>query len=163
MPISPCCSHSCLPAALHRLTEWGGPLSGRQNTRHSWMATAHPLCKHVPHPADKPEERSQTPCSTKSSSSARHGQNAEAKTTQNSKDYGRPQHRNPGELERQGDYETEPNDIVCMPGAISRSSLRLSRRGQLITLEGTLRYREITEGVEGQPFKHRILESMPSA
>ena len=60
---------------------------------------------------------------------------------------------------------TRPNRMtscVCLEQSLE-VSLRLSRRGQLITLEGTLRYREITEGVEGQPLKHRILESMPSA
>jgi len=32
------------------------------------------------------------------------------------------------------------------------------QKGQLITLEGTLRYREVTEDIEGVPFKHRIAE-----
>jgi hypothetical protein len=30
--------------------------------------------------------------------------------------------------------------------------------GQLITLEGTLKYREVEEDVEGAKFKHRIAE-----
>ena len=32
------------------------------------------------------------------------------------------------------------------------------QKGQLITLEGTLRYREVEEDVEGAKFKHRIAE-----
>ena len=46
-----------------------------------------------------------------------------------------------------------------MPGAISRSSPELFRRGQLVTLERTLRNREVTEDVGGHAFKHRIAES----
>ena len=45
-----------------------------------------------------------------------------------------------------------------MPGGISLSSPRLSRRGQLITLEGILRYREVEDEVKGITFKHRIAE-----
>ncbi len=38
------------------------------------------------------------------------------------------------------------------------SFARTLQKGQLITLEGTLRYREVTEDVEGASFKHRIAE-----
>ncbi len=37
------------------------------------------------------------------------------------------------------------------------------QKGQLITLEGALRYREAVEDVGGAKFKHRIAEAMPSA
>ena len=35
---------------------------------------------------------------------------------------------------------------------------RTLQKGQLITLEGTLRYREVEDDVEGTRFKHRIAE-----
>lgn len=41
---------------------------------------------------------------------------------------------------------------MSLPGAISL------QKGQLVTLEGTLKYREVTEDVEGNSFKHRIAE-----
>ena len=45
-----------------------------------------------------------------------------------------------------------------MPGVISRSSQKTLRKGQLITLEGKLKYREVEEDVECVPFNHRIAE-----
>ncbi len=44
-----------------------------------------------------------------------------------------------------------------MPGGIFRSS-RTLQKGQLVTLEGTLRYREVEDEVKGTTFKHRIAE-----
>jgi single-strand DNA-binding protein len=35
---------------------------------------------------------------------------------------------------------------------------RTLQKGQLITLEGVLRYREVEDDVKGTPFKHRIAE-----
>ena len=35
---------------------------------------------------------------------------------------------------------------------------RTLQKGQLVTLEGNLRYPEVTEDAEGVPFKHRIAE-----
>ncbi len=35
---------------------------------------------------------------------------------------------------------------------------RTLQTGQLITLEGILRYREVSEDIEGVPFKHRLAE-----
>ena len=32
------------------------------------------------------------------------------------------------------------------------------QKGQLVTLEGTLKYRDVEDDVEGTPFKHRIAE-----
>jgi len=32
------------------------------------------------------------------------------------------------------------------------------QKGQLVSVEGTLRYREVQDDVEGTPFKHRIAE-----
>ena len=44
-----------------------------------------------------------------------------------------------------------------MPGAISKFAKTL-QKGQLVTLEGTLRYREIEDEAEATRFKHRIAE-----
>ena len=35
---------------------------------------------------------------------------------------------------------------------------RTLQKGQLITLEGILRYREVEDDIKGTPFKHRIAE-----
>ena len=51
-----------------------------------------------------------------------------------------------------------PNGIASMPGGISRSSPRRSRRGSSSPSKGTLRYREVEDEVEGTRFKHRIAE-----
>jgi single-strand DNA-binding protein len=123
------------------------------------MATAHPLGKHVPHPADKPEETEPNTMFNKVILIGRLGQNAEAKTTQNSKEYvilniaTQESWKND-----KGDYEnrTEWHRVYAWSG-LSKFA-RTLQKGQLITLEGILRYREVTEDVEGVPFKHRIAE-----
>jgi hypothetical protein len=51
-----------------------------------------------------------------------------------------------------------PNGIASSPGGISRSSPRRFEKGQLVTLEGILRYREVEDEVKGTTFKHRIAE-----
>jgi single-stranded DNA-binding protein len=57
-----------------------------------------------------------------------------------------------------GDYETRTEWHRVYAWSNLSKFARTLQKGQLITLEGTLRYREITEDVEGQPFKHRIAE-----
>ena len=57
-----------------------------------------------------------------------------------------------------GDYETRTEwHRVYAWGNLSKFA-RTLQKGQLITLEGTLRHREVTEDVEGASFKHRIAE-----
>jgi len=51
------------------------------------MATAHPLGRHVPQTADKPEETEPNTMFNKVILIGRLGQNAEAKTAQNNKEY----------------------------------------------------------------------------
>ena len=89
----------------------------------------------------------------------RHGQNAEAKTAQNNRDYAI---LNIATQERwkndKGEYEsrTEWHRVYAW-NSLSKFA-RTLQKGQLITLEGTLRYREVTDEVEGVSFKHRIAE-----
>jgi hypothetical protein len=52
-----------------------------------WVATAHPLGKHVPQTADKPKETELKTMFNKVILIGRLGQNAEAKTAQNNKEY----------------------------------------------------------------------------
>jgi single-strand DNA-binding protein len=64
-----------------------------------------------------------------------------------------------GKLENdKGEYETRTEwHRVFAWSNLSKVAKTLQKR-QLITLEGTLRYREVEEDVEGAKFKHRIAE-----
>jgi len=87
------------------------------------------------------------------------GQNAEAKTAQNNKEYvilniaTQESWKND-----KGDYEnrTEWHRVFVWRN-LSKFAKTL-QKGQLITLEGTLRYREVEDEIEGTTFKHRISE-----
>ena len=57
-----------------------------------------------------------------------------------------------------GDYETRTEWHRVYAWSNLSKFLRTLQKGQLITRERTLRYCEITDDVEGQPFKHRIAE-----
>lgn len=87
------------------------------------------------------------------------GQNAEAKTAQNNNEF---VILNVATQESwkndKGDYEnrTEWHRVYAWRN-LSKFA-RTLQKGQLITLEGTLKYREVTEDVEGASFKHRIAE-----
>jgi single-strand DNA-binding protein len=104
-------------------------------------------------------KRSLTPMFNKVILTGRLGQNAEAKTAHNKSEYvilniaTQESWKND-----KGDYEnrTEWHRVFAWK-SLSKFA-RTLQKGQLITLEGTLRYREVTEDVEGQPFKHRIAE-----
>jgi single-strand DNA-binding protein len=87
------------------------------------------------------------------------GQNAEAKTAQNNREYvvlniaTQESWKND-----KGDYETRTEwHRVYAWRSLSKFAKTL-QKGQLITLEGTLRYREVEDEVEGTTFKHRIAE-----
>src|SRR5450631_707275 len=87
------------------------------------------------------------------------GQNAESKTAQNNREYvvlniaAQESWKND-----QGDYETRTEwHRVYAWGNLSKFA-RTLQKGQLVTLEGTLRYREVEDEVEGTRFKHRIAE-----
>ncbi len=87
------------------------------------------------------------------------GQNAEAKTAQNNREYvvlniaTQESWKND-----KGDYEnrTEWHRVFAWR-SLSKFAKTL-QKGQLITLEGTLRYREVEDDVKGTTFKHRITE-----
>jgi single-strand DNA-binding protein len=87
------------------------------------------------------------------------GQNAEAKTAQNNKEYvilniaTQESWKND-----KGDYEnrTEWHRVFAWRN-LSKFAKTL-QKGQLVTLEGILRYREVEAEVKGTIFKHRIAE-----
>jgi single-strand DNA-binding protein len=87
------------------------------------------------------------------------GQNAEAKTAQNNKEYvvlniaTQESWKND-----KGDYETRTEWHRVYAWRNLSKFARTLQKGQLITLEGTLRYREVEDEIEGTTFKHRIAE-----
>ena len=87
------------------------------------------------------------------------GKNAEAKTAQNKKDYAVLSIATSESWKNdKGEYETRTEwHRVYAWGNLSKFA-RTLQKGQLVTLEGTLRYREVEDEVEGTRFKHRIAE-----
>jgi single-strand DNA-binding protein len=87
------------------------------------------------------------------------GQNAEAKTAQNNKEYvvlniaTQESWKND-----KGDYETRTEWHRVFAWSKLSKFAKTLQKGQLITLEGTLRYREVEDDVEGTRFKQRIAE-----
>ena len=87
------------------------------------------------------------------------GQNAEAKTAQNNREYvvlniaTQESWKND-----KGDYEnrTEWHRVYAWRN-LSKFAKTL-QKGQLVTLEGILRYREVEDEVKGTTFKHQIAE-----
>jgi len=65
---------------------WSPSADSVQSPR-EWVATAHPLGKHVPQTADKPKETEPNTMFNKVILIGRLGQNAEAKTAQNNREY----------------------------------------------------------------------------
>jgi single-strand DNA-binding protein len=123
------------------------------------MARAHPPGKLVPHPADKPKETEPNTMFNKVILIGRLGQNAGAKTAQNKNEYvilniaTQESWKND-----KGDYETRTEWHRVYTWSNLSKFAKTLQKGQLITLEGILRYREVTEDVESVPFKHRIAE-----
>ena len=123
------------------------------------VATAHPPGKHVPQTADKPKETEPNIMFNKIILIGRLGQNAEAKTAQNNREYvvlniaTQESWKND-----KGDYEnrTEWHRVYAWRN-LSKFAKTL-QKGQVVTLEGTLRYREVEDEVKGTTFKHRIAE-----
>jgi len=120
---------------------------------------AHPLGKHVPQTADKPKETEPNIMFNKITLIGRLGQNAEAKTAQNKKEYvilniaTQESWKND-----KGDYEnrTEWHRVYAWRN-LSKFA-RTLQKGQLLALEGVLRYREVGDEANGVTFKHRIAE-----
>jgi single-strand DNA-binding protein len=108
---------------------------------------------------DKPKETEPNTMFNKVILIGRLGQNAEAKTAQNNREYvvlniaTQESWKND-----KGDYETRTEwHRVFAWRSLSKFAKTL-QKGQLITLEGTLRYREVEDEVKGTTFKHRIAE-----
>ena len=87
------------------------------------------------------------------------GQNAEAKTTQNKNEYvilniaTQESWKND-----KGDYENRPEWHRVYAWRNLCKFAKTLQKGQLLTLEGILRYREVEDEVKGVTFKHRIAE-----
>ena len=105
------------------------------------------------------KKRSQTPCSTKSSSSAASDRTQKPKPLRTAGQYvilniatQESWKNDKGNSENR----TEWHRVYAWRN-LSQFAKTL-QKGQLITLEGTLRYREVEDEVEGTTFKHRIAE-----
>jgi single-strand DNA-binding protein len=137
---------------------WSPSADSIQSPR-EWVATAHPLGKHVPQTADKPKETEPNTMFNKVILIGRLGQNAEAKTTQNNKEYvvlniaTQESWKND-----KGEYETRTEWHRVFAWSNLSKFAKTLQKGQLVTLEGILRYREVEDDVEGTRFKHRITE-----
>ena len=87
------------------------------------------------------------------------GQNAEAKTAQNNREFvvlniaTQENWRND-----KGEYETRTEWHRVYAWRNLSKFAKTLQKGQLITLEGTLKYSDVEDDVEGTPFKHRIAE-----
>jgi single-strand DNA-binding protein len=87
------------------------------------------------------------------------GQNAEAKTAQNNREYvvlniaTQESWKND-----KGEYETRTEWHRVYAWRNLSKFAKTLQKGQLITLEGILRYREVEDDVKGTGFKHRIAE-----
>ena len=87
------------------------------------------------------------------------GQNAEAKTAQNKNEYvilniaTQESWKND-----KGDYETRTEWHRVYAWRNLSKFAKTLQKGQLITVEGTLRHREVEDEIEGTTFKHRIAE-----
>ena len=87
------------------------------------------------------------------------GQNAEAKTAQNKSEYVTLSIATQESWKNdKGDYEnrTEWHRVYAWRN-LSKFA-RTLQNGQLVSLEGILRYREVDEEIKGVTFKHRIAE-----
>jgi len=87
------------------------------------------------------------------------GQNAEVKTAQNQNHYAILSIATQESWKNdKGDYETRTEWHRVYAWKNLSKFARTLQKGQLVTLEGKLKYREVEEDVEGVPFKHRIAE-----
>src|SRR5260370_40749809 len=124
-----------------------------------WVATAHPLGKHVPQTADKPKETEPNTMINKIILIGRLGQNAEAKTAQNNREYvvlniaTQESWKND-----KGDYETRTEWHRVYAWRNLSKFAKTLQKVQLITLQGILPYREVEDELEGTTFKHRIAD-----
>jgi single-strand DNA-binding protein len=87
------------------------------------------------------------------------GQNAEAKTAQNNREY---VILNIATQENwkndKGEYNTRTEWHRVYAWKNLSKFAKTLQKGQLVILEGVLRCREVTDEVDGTPFKHKIAE-----
>jgi single-strand DNA-binding protein len=111
--------------------------SSDSNESREWVATAHPFGKHVPHPADKPKETELDTMFNKVILIGRLGQNAEAKTAKNNKEYvvlniaTQESRKND-----KGEYETRTEWHRVYAWSNLSKFAKTLQKGQLITLKG---------------------------
>ena len=87
------------------------------------------------------------------------GKNAEVKTSQNNKEYVVFSLATSESWKNEkGDYESRTEWHRVYAWSHLSSFARTLQKGQLITLEGKIKYREVSEEVEGVTFKHSIAE-----
>ena len=139
--------------------EFGSPSADSIQSPREWVATAHPLGKHVPQTADKPKETEPNTMFNKVILIGRLGQNAEAKTAQNNKEYvilniaTQESWKND-----KGEYEARTEWHRVFAWRHLSKFAKTLQKGQLVTLEGTLRYRDYQEEVHGLTVKHWVAE-----
>jgi single-strand DNA-binding protein len=87
------------------------------------------------------------------------GQNAEAKTSQNNREFVVLNIATQESwMNDKGDYETRTGWHRVFAWSNLSKFAKTLQKGQLIALEGTLRYREYEEDVHGLTVRHRIAE-----
>ena len=87
------------------------------------------------------------------------GHNAEAKTAHNQREYVLLNVATQQSWKNdKGEYETRTEWHRVYAWKNLARFARTLGKGQLITLEGTLKYREVEDDVQGTSFKHRIAE-----
>jgi single-strand DNA-binding protein len=92
------------------------------------------------------------------------GKNAEVKTAQNKKDYVVLSIATSESWKNdKGEYDTRTEwHRVYAWGNLTNFAKTL-QKGQLVSLEGKIKYREVDQDVEGTPFKHAIAEIQASS
>lgn len=87
------------------------------------------------------------------------GQNAEAKIAHNQREYVLLNVATQQSWKNyKGEYETRTEWHHVYAWKNLAKFAKTLQKGQLIALEGTLKYREVEDAVEGHSFKHRIAE-----
>ncbi len=153
-----------MPDSLEQLDllpqgELWSPSADPVQSPREWVAMAHTLGKRVPQTADNPEGPEPNTMFNKVILIGRLGQNAEARTTQNNKDFVVLNMATQESWKNdKGDYEnrTEWHRVYAWRN-LSKFAGTL-QKGQLITLEAVLRHCEVEDEIKGVTFKHRIAE-----
>ena len=87
------------------------------------------------------------------------GKNAEVKTAQNNKEYVVFSLATSESWKNEkGEYDTRTEWHRVYAWSNLANFAKTLEKGQLVSLEGKIRYREVEEEVEGKPFKHTIAE-----